>query len=121
MTRCSLTKHQREAFDIIERLIEENDQAPSIREIKRALGISSTGTVMPLLVSLKERGWITWLPHKSRSIAILPDAPPGGYVLPAEVEAKVHRYAADHGDTPAGAVADIVSLFFDELEGSVAA
>jgi SOS-response transcriptional repressor LexA len=118
--RCSLTTRQREFFEVLERLIEERSEAPSVRELQRALGAKSPGDVVRLLASLKQRGWITYVPHKARSVAIVPDAPPG-YVLPAVTEGKLRRYAADHGDTTANAVADIVSLFFDQIEGEVAA
>lgn len=44
-----------------------------------------------------------------------------GYVLPAHLEVRLRDHALANGDMPADALADIVALFFDELEGSVAA
>lgn len=117
----SLTRSQRECFEVIERFLAERDEAPSVRELQRALGLQSPGHVTDMLKSLKERGWITYLPHKARSIVIVPKGAVPGYVLPADLDARLRDHALANGDRPADALSDIVALFFDEHEGSVAA
>jgi SOS-response transcriptional repressor LexA len=122
MARYSLTKSQRECFEVIEQLIAEKGEGPSVRELQAALGLKSPGHVTEMLASLKERGWITYLPHKARSIVVVPQGgAPLGYQLPADLDARLRDHALSHGDAPDHALADIVALFFDELEGGVAA
>lgn len=121
--RIGLTKSQREILDGIERHIAQFHQPPSYREIAEMFGFKSTGRVTEVLRALQERGWITFLPGRARSITVLDKASPrtGGYTLPLALDAALRRYCTDTGEKPEDVVADFVALGLDEAEGEVAA
>ena len=83
----------------------------------------STGRVTEVLRALQERGWITFIPGRARSITVLEKASPrtGGYDLGLALDAKLRRYCTDSGEKPEDVVADAVALFLDQAEGQVAA
>lgn len=122
-SRLGLTVRQRDCFEFIERFIAEQKHPPSRREIAKGLGIKSGGRINCLLEGLKERGWITYQPWRARSIVIVPETPPTGYVLPPELDAKLRRHCALNNEAPADVLADAVTLFLDEIAaaGSAAA
>ncbi|MEO0490502.1 MAG: transcriptional repressor LexA [Cyanobacteria bacterium J06633_2] len=66
-----LTPRQQELFEWIERYIAEKHISPTVREQAEGMGHKSPASVQSLLNRLKEKGWITWIPRKSRSIRIL--------------------------------------------------
>jgi SOS-response transcriptional repressor LexA len=113
-SRQGLTNRQRDCFDFIERYISENRQSPSRRDIASALNLASLGRVNEMLAGLSERGWITVMPHKARSIAIIPDVRPTGYILPPDLDARLRQHCAGTKEDPAAVLADAVALFFDE-------
>lgn len=121
--RIGLTTAQRDCLEAIERHIEQFKQPPSYREIAKMFGFKSTGRVTELLRSLQERGWITFLPNRARSITVLdkPSSRTGGYELPLALDAKLRRYCAETRENPEDVVADAVALLLDEAEGQVAA
>jgi SOS-response transcriptional repressor LexA len=121
ITRFNLTERQAECFRTVERLIAAG-QSPTSREIAKAMGISSPGRVHVLLVALQERGWITFIPKKQRSITIVPGFPAAdALTLPADIEERLRTHCAATGENPSDVLADAVTLFFDDAEGSVAA
>ncbi|MET4206887.1 hypothetical protein [Bradyrhizobium sp. LA2.1] len=121
--RIGLTTTQREFLEGIERHIEQHRQPPSYREIAKMFGFKSTGRVTEVLRGLQERGWITFLPGRARSITVLDKASPrtGGYELPLALDAQLRRYCTDMGEKPDDVVADAVALLLDAAEGQVAA
>ncbi|MEM7771813.1 MAG: transcriptional repressor LexA [Cyanobacteria bacterium P01_E01_bin.6] len=66
-----LTPRQQQLFEWIEQYIAEKRISPSIREQAEGMGYKSPSPVQSLLNQLKDKGWITWIPRKSRSIRIL--------------------------------------------------
>ncbi|MEB3210481.1 MAG: transcriptional repressor LexA [Leptolyngbyaceae bacterium] len=66
-----LTPKQQKLFEWIEGYIAEKHIAPTIREQAAGMGYRSPSPVQSLLNQLKEKGWLTWIPRKSRSIRIL--------------------------------------------------
>lgn len=86
-------------------------------------GFKSTGRVTEILRGLQERGWITFLPGRARSITVLDKAIPrtGGYDLPLALDAQLRRYCTSTNEKPEDVVADAVALLLDEAEGRVAA
>ncbi len=74
----SLTPRQREILDCIHRTMTRTGCAPSLEEIARSIGLSSTATVHGHLRQLEARGWIRRTRHKTRAIELLdpPPAPP---------------------------------------------
>jgi SOS-response transcriptional repressor LexA len=120
--RVGLTDRQLACFRAIEAHIADHRHAPSSRELAKAMGLSSPGRIHVLLVALQERGWITFLPGRARSIAILTEPNAAStYTLPPKVEAALQAHCRAMGDDPAAVVADAVALMLDEAEGSVAA
>lgn len=73
---AGMTQQQRDCLAAIENLIEEKGFSPSLAEIARAIGVPSVGNVHRLLLCLKERGKLTWLPGQARSIQIIPEDGP---------------------------------------------
>lgn len=69
--RFNLTPKQKEVFDFVKKYIDENEYAPSHNEIKEALNFKAQSNVAGLLEGLKERNWIDFIKHKSRSITII--------------------------------------------------
>ncbi len=60
-----LSRRQRAILDFIERFLDENDYPPTIRDIQRELGISSTSVVDYNLKVLEGRGLI----HRNKNIS----------------------------------------------------
>jgi SOS-response transcriptional repressor LexA len=120
--RVGLTERQHDCFLVIQQHIHNFRHAPTSREIARIMGLKSPGRVHHLLVALQERGWITFLPCKPRSIALVPrPVPEAFFKLPPDVEAKLLKHCCATGEDPADVLTDAVALFLDEAEGSVAA
>lgn len=120
--RINLTGRQRDCLNAIERHIALFGHSPTSRELAKFMGQKHHGSVYSLLVALQERGWITFIPRKKRSITIVPPPQPSpGYVLPAAIDAKLRAHCTATGEEPADVLADAVTLFFDEAEGCVAA
>lgn len=69
-----LTPLQARCLDAIRRLTVDG-VPPTVAEIQADLGTVSRGTTHNILVRLRERGMVTWLPRQSRSIQIV-DATP---------------------------------------------
>lgn len=66
-----LTKVQAKALGAIERYVANNGFSPSYDDIASATGLRSRGSVNRVIVALRERGFITFHPGRSRSIAIV--------------------------------------------------
>jgi repressor LexA len=66
-----LSKKQRMVLDFLKDWCSKNPYPPSVREIQRELGISSTATVQWYLDKLQEKGYIRRHPLKPRTIELL--------------------------------------------------
>ena len=71
MKKFSITKKQMDLFNFIKEYIDKNNMAPSYEEMKTATGCSTKCTIFTKVNQLQERGWITKLPGKNRSITII--------------------------------------------------
>ena len=71
MKKFSITKKQRELFNFIKDYINKNNMAPSYEEMKEGTGCTTKCTIFTKINQLQDRGWITKLPGKSRSITIV--------------------------------------------------
>lgn len=69
--KMGLTRAQQEVLSYISNHIDEYGHSPRFEEIKTYLGLKSKSGVHRLIYSLKERGFVDFLPHKARSIIIL--------------------------------------------------
>ena len=67
----TLTDKQRDILDIIEKFIDENGYSPTIREIGKIAKLNSPATVYTHLTNLREKGYITYMDGKMRTIRIL--------------------------------------------------
>ena len=66
-----LNKRERAILKFIEKEIDEKGFAPSVREIGRAVDLSSTATVQGYLKSLEERGFLKKETQKGRTLRLL--------------------------------------------------
>jgi repressor LexA len=68
-----MTFSQKIIYECIKKYIEENYEAPSIREICELAGLSSPATVHKHLKNLKEKGYIDIEPRVKKGIRIKED------------------------------------------------
>lgn len=67
-----MTRKQKQAYDYIRQYIEENDGiSPSYEEIKDALGLKSKSGIYRIVYGLSEKGMITVLRNRARSISLV--------------------------------------------------
>lgn len=66
--KFALTRRQQETLDAILTYRTENGVSPTVREIMELIGAKSLGHASSLLDAIQERGYITRLPGKARSI-----------------------------------------------------
>jgi repressor LexA len=83
MVELNLTKRQREIFDYVKSYGEEHGYPPTVRDIGKAIGLTSSSTVHAHLANLEKLGALRRDPTKPRAIEVLVDkakavvAPPG--------------------------------------------
>lgn len=70
-----LTRVQRDCLLIVQELTAANGIAPSLEEIGHELGFRGKNGVHRILVILRDRGHIDWLPCKSRSLTVVRPIP----------------------------------------------
>lgn len=78
MQREPLNEKEQAMYDYIVRSIKENGFAPSVRDIKLALGVRSTSTVHTYLSRLEEKGYIYKEGNKSRTLRTADSASSSG-------------------------------------------
>lgn len=69
----SLSTRQKEIFEFIKEEILKKGYPPSVREIGKAVGLSSSSTVHAHLSQLEKKGYIRKDPTKPRAIEVLED------------------------------------------------
>jgi len=83
MVELNLTKRQQEIFDFIRRYSDKHGYPPTVRDIGRAIGLTSSSTVHAHLANLEKIGLLRRDPTKPRAIEVLVDkakkavSPPG--------------------------------------------
>jgi repressor LexA len=87
-----LTKRQKEIFDYIRRYASKHGYPPTVREIGKAVGLTSSSTVHAHLANLEKIGLLKRDPTKPRAIEVLIDKArkvlaPSGLPLVGEVAA----------------------------------
>jgi repressor LexA len=87
-----LTKRQREIFDFIKRYSERHGYPPTVRDIGKAIGLTSSSTVHAHLSNLEKVGLLRRDPSKPRAIEVLVDkakqaVSPAGLPLVGQVAA----------------------------------
>src|SRR4051794_19258015 len=74
MVDLSLTKRQREIFDFIKRYSSEHGYPPTVRDIGKAIGLTSSSTVHAHLSNLEKLGLVRRDPTKPRALELLGEA-----------------------------------------------
>ena len=92
MVELNLTKRQKEIFDFIKRYSEKHGYPPTVRDIGKAIGLTSSSTVHAHLANLEKVGLLRRDPSKPRAIEVLVDkakqvVAPGGLPLVGQVAA----------------------------------
>jgi repressor LexA len=68
----NLTKRQRQILDFITNFINDNNYAPSIREIGDNFNLSSPATIHVHIENLKKKGFLKTAYNEARSIELIP-------------------------------------------------
>ena len=71
MVELNLTKRQREIFDYIRRYSDRHGYPPTVRDIGKAIGLTSSSTVHAHLANLEKVGLLRRDPSKPRAIEVL--------------------------------------------------
>jgi repressor LexA len=92
MVELNLTKRQREIFDFVKSYGEEHGYPPTVRDIGKAIGLTSSSTVHAHLANLEKLGVLRRDPTKPRAIEVLVDkaraaVAPSGLPLVGQVAA----------------------------------
>jgi repressor LexA len=74
MVDLNLTKRQREIFDFIKRYSSEHGYPPTVRDIGKAIGLTSSSTVHAHLSNLEKLGLLRRDPTKPRALELLGEA-----------------------------------------------
>src|SRR3954464_13938130 len=69
----NLTKRQQEIFDFIKRYGSEHGYPPTVRDIGKAIGLTSSSTVHAHLANLEKVGLLRRDPTKPRALEVLVD------------------------------------------------
>jgi repressor LexA len=83
MVEMDLTKRQQEIFDYVKKYVGEHGYPPTVRDIGKAIGLTSSSTVHAHLANLEKLGVLRRDPTKPRAIEVLKDkakqvvSPPG--------------------------------------------
>ena len=92
MVDLNLTKRQQEIFDFVKRYVGEHGYPPTVRDIGKAIGLTSSSTVHTHLGNLERLGLLRRDPTKPRAIEVLVDrarqsVKPSGLPLVGQVAA----------------------------------
>ncbi len=71
MVELNLTKRQQEIFDFIRRHTADHGYPPTVRDIGKAIGLTSSSTVHAHLANLEKAGLLRRDPTKPRAIEVL--------------------------------------------------
>lgn len=72
MQKDSLTQNQKNTLQVIKKLIKERGYPPTVREIGKLVGVSSSATSYKYLTILEKKGYIQRKKGKSRAIRLIP-------------------------------------------------
>jgi len=92
MVELKLTKRQQEIFDFVRRYARDHGYPPTVRDIGKAIGLTSSSTVHAHLANLEKLGVLRRDPTKPRAIEVLVDrakaaVAPSGLPLVGQVAA----------------------------------
>ena len=92
MADLNLTKRQQEIFDFVKRYVGDHGYPPTVRDIGKAIGLTSSSTVHAHLANLEKLGVLKRDPTKPRALEVLVNkargaVAPGGLPLVGQVAA----------------------------------
>ena len=92
MADLNLTTRQQEIFDFVKRYVGEHGYPPTVRDIGKAIGLTSSSTVHAHLANLEKLGVLKRDPTKPRALEVLVNkargaVAPGGLPLVGQVAA----------------------------------
>ena len=92
MVDLNLTKRQKEIFEFIKRYSDKHGYPPTVRDIGKAIGLTSSSTVHAHLTNLEKIGLLRRDPSKPRALEVLVDkakaaVTPSGLPLVGEIAA----------------------------------
>jgi repressor LexA len=92
MVELNLTKRQQEIFDFVKHYVSDHGYPPTVRDIGKAIGLTSSSTVHAHLGNLEKLGVLKRDPTKPRALEVLVDkakgaVAPGGLPLVGQVAA----------------------------------
>jgi repressor LexA len=92
MVELNLTKRQQEIFDFVKHYVGDHGYPPTVRDIGKAIGLTSSSTVHAHLANLEKLGVLRRDPTKPRAIEVLVDkakaaVAPAGLPLVGQVAA----------------------------------
>ena len=90
----SLNKREKAILRAIEKSVEENGYAPSVREIGKVVGLKSTATVHGYLARLQDAGYIRKEENKGRTLKLLKSSS-GTALEPAKKDFYVEKELVD--------------------------
>jgi repressor LexA len=73
VVELNLTKRQQEIFDFVKRYAAEHGYPPTVRDIGKAIGLTSSSTVHAHLANLERVGLLRRDPSKPRALEVLVD------------------------------------------------
>ena len=73
MVELNLTKRQQEIFDFIKKYSSQHGYPPTVRDIGKAIGLTSSSTVHAHLANLEKIGLLRRDPTKPRALELLVD------------------------------------------------
>ena len=82
MVELNLTKRQQEIFEFVKRYVSDHGYPPTVRDIGKAIGLTSSSTVHAHLANLEKLGVLKRDPTKPRALEVLVDKAKGA-VLPS--------------------------------------
>ena len=82
-------------LEFVNRFVQENGYAPTVREIGAAVGLRSPSTVHYQLARLREQGQLTGDPSKSRAVTLAEEPPRG---IPHETSKRQRSDGITSGD-----------------------
>jgi SOS-response transcriptional repressor LexA len=68
--RLGMTKRQHDCLTFIRQYISSHGHSPTYREISEGIGTKSSSNINRLLVQLKKRGLVDFLPSRARSVYV---------------------------------------------------
>jgi repressor LexA len=71
MVELNLTRRQQEIFDFVKRYVGDHGYPPTVRDIGKAIGLTSSSTVHAHLANLEKLGLLRRDPTKPRAIEVL--------------------------------------------------